>query len=120
MQFGGQTPLKLAEPLTEAGVPILGTSLDAIDLAEDRDRFKALVDKLGLKQPESGIAASPAEARAVAERIGYPIVIRPPMCWAAAPWRSCPTPARSSATSSACPPRSIGPRSSSSPTSARC
>ena len=77
VQFGGQTPLKLAEPLTEAGVPILGTSYDAIDLAEDRDRFKALVTKLGLKQPESGIAASPAEARAVAERIGYPIVIRP-------------------------------------------
>jgi carbamoyl-phosphate synthase large subunit len=77
VQFGGQTPLKLAEPLTEAGVPILGTSYDAIDLAEDRDRFKALVTKLGLKQPESGIAGSPAEARAVAERIGYPIVIRP-------------------------------------------
>ncbi len=77
VQFGGQTPLKLAEPLTEAGVPILGTSYDDIDLAEDRDRFKTLVTKLGLKQPESGIAASPAEARAVAERIGYPIVIRP-------------------------------------------
>ncbi len=77
VQFGGQTPLKLAEPLEKAGVPILGTSFDAIDLAEDRDRFKALVEKLKLKQPESGIARSPAEARVAAERIGYPIVIRP-------------------------------------------
>jgi carbamoyl-phosphate synthase large subunit len=77
VQFGGQTPLKLAQALEEAGVPILGTSPDAIDLAEDRDRFKALIDKLGLLQPESGIARSPAEARAVADGIGYPIVIRP-------------------------------------------
>jgi carbamoyl-phosphate synthase large subunit len=77
VQFGGQTPLKLAEPLGKAGVPILGTSPDAIDLAEDRDRFKALIDKLGLKQPASGIARTPQEARAVADRIGYPIVIRP-------------------------------------------
>ncbi|MGE3065440.1 MAG: carbamoyl-phosphate synthase large subunit [Hyphomicrobiaceae bacterium] len=77
VQFGGQTPLKLAGPLEEAGVPILGTSPDAIDLAEDRDRFKALIDKLGLKQPESGIARTPEEARAVADRIGYPVVIRP-------------------------------------------
>jgi len=77
VQFGGQTPLKLAQALEDAGVPILGTSPDAIDLAEDRDRFKALIDKLGLKQPESGIARSPAEARAVADGIGYPIVIRP-------------------------------------------
>ncbi|HRD74947.1 MAG TPA: carbamoyl-phosphate synthase large subunit, partial [Hyphomicrobiaceae bacterium] len=77
VQFGGQTPLKLAETLASAGVPILGTSPDAIDLAEDRDRFKALIDKLKLKQPESGIARSPEEARAVAERIGYPVVIRP-------------------------------------------
>ncbi|MGE5512750.1 MAG: carbamoyl-phosphate synthase large subunit [Bacteroidota bacterium] len=77
VQFGGQTPLKLAEPLAAAGVPILGTSHDAIDLAEDRDRFKALIERLDLKQPESGIARSPAEARNVAEAIGYPIVIRP-------------------------------------------
>jgi carbamoyl-phosphate synthase large subunit len=77
VQFGGQTPLKLAGPLEEAGVPILGTSPDAIDLAEDRDRFKALIDKLGLKQPASGIAGTPGEARAVADRIGYPVVIRP-------------------------------------------
>ena len=77
VQFGGQTPLKLAGPLEEAGVPILGTSPDAIDLAEDRDRFKALIDRLGLKQPRSGIAKSPEEARAVADGIGYPVVIRP-------------------------------------------
>ena len=77
VQFGGQTPLKLAAPLAAAGVPILGTSPDAIDLAEDRDRFKALIDKLGLQQPQSGIARTPEEARAVADRIGYPVVIRP-------------------------------------------
>ena len=77
VQFGGQTPLKLAAALEEAGVPILGTSPDAIDLAEDRDRFKALIDKLGLKQADSGIARSPAEARAVADGIGYPLMIRP-------------------------------------------
>ena len=77
VQFGGQTPLKLAAALEEAGVPILGTSPDAIDLAEDRDRFNALIRKLELTQPESGIAASPQEARAKADTIGYPIVIRP-------------------------------------------
>jgi carbamoyl-phosphate synthase large subunit len=77
VQFGGQTPLKLAEALEAAGVPILGTSPNAIDLAEDRDRFKALIEKLKLQQPESGIAKTPGEARAVAEAIGYPVVIRP-------------------------------------------
>ena len=77
VQFGGQTPLKLAQSLEAAGVPILGTSPDAIDLAEDRDRFKALIERLGLKQPESGIARTPEEARAAADRIGYPVVIRP-------------------------------------------
>ena len=77
VQFGGQTPLKLAAPLAAAGVPILGTSPDAIDLAEDRDRFKALIEKLGLQQPQSGIARAPGEARAVADNIGYPVVIRP-------------------------------------------
>ena len=77
VQFGGQTPLKLAKALEAAGVPILGTSPDAIDLAEDRDRFKALIERLKLKQPDSGIARSPAEARAVAEMMGYPLVIRP-------------------------------------------
>jgi len=77
VQFGGQTPLKLAEALGEAGVPILGTSPAAIELAEDRDRFKALVDKLGLKQPASGIARSPGEAADVAVEIGFPVLIRP-------------------------------------------
>ncbi|MFV0366989.1 MAG: carbamoyl-phosphate synthase large subunit, partial [Hyphomicrobiaceae bacterium] len=77
VQFGGQTPLKLAAALEKSGVPILGTSPDAIDLAEDRDRFKALIDRLGLKQPNSGIARSPGEARAVADGVGYPVVIRP-------------------------------------------
>jgi carbamoyl-phosphate synthase large subunit len=77
VQFGGQTPLKLAEPLEKAKVPILGTSPDAIDLAEDRDRFKKLLDRLKLRQPQNGIAASPAAARAIADEIGYPVVIRP-------------------------------------------
>ena len=77
VQFGGQTPLKLANDLERAGIPILGTSPDAIDLAEDRDRFKALLDKLALKQPPNGIARSADEAKAIAERIGYPAVIRP-------------------------------------------
>jgi carbamoyl-phosphate synthase large subunit len=77
VQFGGQTPLKLAEALEKARVPILGTSPDAIDLAEDRDRFKQLLEQLKLRQPKSGIATSPEKARAIAESIGYPIVIRP-------------------------------------------
>ncbi|MDK2762345.1 MAG: carbamoyl-phosphate synthase large subunit, partial [Sphingopyxis sp.] len=77
VQFGGQTPLKLAQALAEADIPILGTSPDAIDLAEDRERFAALVNKLGLKQPENGIARSREEAVAVAARIGYPVLTRP-------------------------------------------
>jgi carbamoyl-phosphate synthase large subunit len=77
VQFGGQTPLKLAGPLEAAQVPILGTSPNAIDLAEDRERFQQLLNRLGLRQPTNGIAQSPAQARAIAEAIGYPIVIRP-------------------------------------------
>jgi len=77
VQFGGQTPLKLAQALQDAGIPILGTSPDSIDLAEDRERFAALVAKLGLKQPMNGIARSRDEAVAVANRIGYPVLIRP-------------------------------------------
>ncbi|MDQ8757697.1 carbamoyl-phosphate synthase large subunit [Sphingosinicella sp. LHD-64] len=77
VQFGGQTPLKLAAALEKEGIPILGTSPDAIDLAEDRERFARLVDKLGLKQPKNGIARSRDEAIAVAERIGYPVLTRP-------------------------------------------
>jgi carbamoyl-phosphate synthase large subunit len=77
VQFGGQTPLKLAQALSAAGIPILGTSPDAIDLAEDRERFAALINKLGLKQPNNGIARSREEAIAVAARIGYPVLTRP-------------------------------------------
>ena len=77
VQFGGQTPLKLAEHLEKAKVPILGTSPDMIDLAEDRERFKKLLDKLKVRQPQNGIATSPGAARAIAEEIGYPVVIRP-------------------------------------------
>src|SRR6202048_1224013 len=77
VQFGGQTPLKLAYPLEKAKVPILGTSPEAIDLAEDRDRFKQLLDRLNLRQPMNGIARSPEEARSIAEAVGYPVVIRP-------------------------------------------
>ncbi len=77
VQFGGQTPLKLAAALEREGVPILGTSHDAIDLAEDRDRFKKLIDQLGLRQPNNGIARSAEQAREIAERIGFPLVIRP-------------------------------------------
>jgi len=77
VQFGGQTPLKLAQALEDANVPILGTSPDAIDLAEDRDRFKDLIDELGLLQPNNGIATSGEQAKVIAERIGYPVVIRP-------------------------------------------
>src|SRR6202451_2323651 len=77
VQFGGQTPLKLAETLAAARVPILGTSPDAIDLAADRERFRVLLNRLGLRQPRSGIATSLKSARAIADEIGYPIVIRP-------------------------------------------
>ncbi len=77
VQYGGQTPLKLSEKLSAAGVPILGTSADAIDLAEDRERFAVLLRKLGLRQPDNGTARSAAEAEAIAERIGYPVMIRP-------------------------------------------
>jgi carbamoyl-phosphate synthase large subunit len=77
VQFGGQTPLKLAHALEQAGIPILGTSPDSIDLAEDRERFQKLLHELGLKQPANGTARSFQEAITVAETIGYPVVIRP-------------------------------------------
>jgi len=77
VQFGGQTPLKLSQALEKAGVPILGTDPDAIDLAEDRDRFKDLLERLDLRQPDNGIARSADEARAIAAEIGFPVVIRP-------------------------------------------
>ncbi len=77
VQFGGQTPLKLARGLEAAGIPILGTSPDAIDLAEDRERFQQLLHKLDLRQPVNGIASSGEQALAIANRVGYPVVIRP-------------------------------------------
>jgi carbamoyl-phosphate synthase large subunit len=77
VQLGGQTPLQLTQPLSRAGVPILGTSPDAIDIAEDRERFEKLADRLGVNQPPNGIARSVDEAVAVAQRIGYPVLVRP-------------------------------------------
>ncbi len=77
VQFGGQTPLKLANALHAEGIPILGTTPDAIDLAEDRERFQALVGRLGLRQPRNGIAATEDEALKIAGDIGFPLVIRP-------------------------------------------
>ncbi|MGB1361079.1 MAG: carbamoyl-phosphate synthase large subunit [Alphaproteobacteria bacterium] len=77
VQFGGQTPLKLSQSLEDAGIPILGTSPDAIDLAEDRERFQALLNDLDLRQPPNGIATSVEQAVTIAEDIGYPVVVRP-------------------------------------------
>ena len=77
VQFGGQTPLKLAVPLEQRGVKLLGTTADAIDRAEDRGRFDELLTKLSLKRPRSGIAQGVEEAFAIAERIGYPVLVRP-------------------------------------------
>ena len=77
VQFGGQTPLKLALPLERAGVPIIGTSPDSIDLAEDRERFAELLKRIDIKQPDNGIARSYDEAFKIAERLGYPVLVRP-------------------------------------------
>ena len=77
VQYGGQTPLKLSHALEAAGIPLLGTPADAIDRAEDRERFQSMLQRLGLRQPANGIARTPAEAEDVADRIGYPVVIRP-------------------------------------------
>ena len=77
VQFGGQTPLNLARGLESAGINIIGTSPDMIDAAEDRERFQAILEKLGLRQPPNGIATDTEAARAVAERIGYPVLVRP-------------------------------------------
>ena len=77
VQLGGQTPLKISESLSKAGITILGTSVDAIDLAEDRERFQKLLQRLNLKQPENGIASSKNEAVEITEKIGFPVVIRP-------------------------------------------
>ena len=77
VQFGGQTPLNIARELEAAGVTIIGTSPDSIDLAEDRDRFRKVMEKLGIPQPESGMASTLGEAREIAGRIGYPLMVRP-------------------------------------------
>jgi len=77
VQYGGQTPLKLSQALSRENIPVLGTSADAIDVAEDRERFQVLLQKLGLLQPENGIARSAVEAEAITDRIGFPVVIRP-------------------------------------------
>ncbi|TNF45540.1 carbamoyl-phosphate synthase large subunit [bacterium] len=77
VQFGGQTPLNIAGELLEAGLPIIGTSPEAIDLAEDRDRFRKMMRKLGIPQPESGMASNQAEALKIAGKIGYPLMVRP-------------------------------------------
>ncbi|UQV18900.1 carbamoyl-phosphate synthase large subunit [Brevundimonas albigilva] len=77
VQFGGQTPLKLAHALQEDGIPVLGTSVDSIDLAEDRERFQQMLEGIGLRQPPNGLARSAEEAAAEADRVGYPVVLRP-------------------------------------------
>ncbi len=77
VQFGGQTPLKLSQGLANAGIPILGTSVEAIDIAEDRERFAKCINELKMAQPDNGIARSPSEALNVARRIGYPVMVRP-------------------------------------------
>src|SRR3954466_4456542 len=74
VQFGGQTPLKLAHPLERAGVPILGTTPDSIDLAEDRERFQQLLHRLDIAQPVNALARSPEEAKIAAAKVGYPLV----------------------------------------------
>ncbi len=102
VQYGGQTPLKLSRALEAAGIPLLGTPADAIDRAEDRERFQAMLHKLGLRQPENGIARNLEEAEIVAERVATRLWCAPPMCWVAARWKSCTTGHRSSATCAMC------------------
>jgi carbamoyl-phosphate synthase large subunit len=92
IQFGGQTPLKLARAIEEAGFRVLGTPFEAIDLAEDRERFGALVDSLGVRCPEWGIAESATEAYALAHRIGYPVLVRPSYVLGGRAMRVCYTP----------------------------
>src|SRR5439155_3119247 len=77
VQFGGQTPLNLAKALEAAGAPIIGTSVDSIDIAEDRERFQVLVKRLGLMQPANGAALDSQQAKHIARQIGYPVLVRP-------------------------------------------
>jgi carbamoyl-phosphate synthase large subunit len=81
VQYGGQTPLKLAAELEAAGVPIIGTSTDAIDRAEDRERFQQMIQRLGLKQPVNATVTSAEQAVMKATEIGYPLVVRPSYVW---------------------------------------
>jgi carbamoyl-phosphate synthase large subunit len=92
IQFGGQTPLKLARAIEEAGFRVLGTPFEAIDLAEDRERFGALLDSLGLRCPDWGIAGSATEAYGIAHRIGYPVLVRPSYVLGGRAMRVCHTP----------------------------
>ena len=91
VQFGGQTPLNLARALEAAGAPIIGTSVDSIDLAEDRERFRRLVERLGLKQPANGTALDLQQAIHVARRIGFPVLVRPSYVLGGRAWRSSTT-----------------------------
>ena len=90
-QFGGQTPLNLAADLKKNGVNILGTTPETIDLAEDRDLFRAMMEKLEIPMPESGMAVTTEDALEIAGRIGYPVMVRPSYVLAAAAWRLCTT-----------------------------
>src|SRR5262249_8225837 len=92
IQFGGQTPLKLARAIEDAGFRVLGTPFEAIDLAEDRERFGALLDTLGLRCPEWGIAESAVDADAIAQRICYPVLGRPSYVLGGRAMRVCHTP----------------------------
>jgi carbamoyl-phosphate synthase large subunit len=89
VQYGGQTPLKLALDLEANGVPIVGTSPDMIDAAEDRERFQKMLQELGLRQPPNRTARTEAEALALAQEIGYPLVVRPSYVWVVVRWKSC-------------------------------
>ncbi len=111
VQFGGQTPLNIARELEEAGARVIGTTVDTIDLAEDRDRFKNLLDRLGLRQPASGIARNLAQARAEAAKVGFPASSGRASCSAAGRWKSATTRPSS---------RNSSPRRSLSPKASRC
>ena len=91
VQFGGQTPLKLAQGLKKSGAPILGTTPDSIDLAEDRELFSQLLDKIGLRQPDNATARSEEEALAAARAVGYPVILRPSFVLGDARWKSSTT-----------------------------
>jgi carbamoyl-phosphate synthase large subunit len=88
VQYGGQTPLNLARQLEAAGVPVIGTSPESIDRAEDREHFQRLLKDLGLRQPPNRTAMSADGALELGDEIGYPLVVRPPMSWAGGQWRS--------------------------------